>query len=201
VVIVEPPKPASLLSLARNLEWLTRQVPARIVAVLPSAWAERAELDSVGWESRIAGEDSDDLAGNPPTLDEPRLLVGPIRGQPHPNRPGEQLMASRLTLDPELRSLFEYNVLVPTVRGNRYRVDLVWFAGRLVVEIDGYWCHSSRADFEGDRHRDYELHLSGYLVLRLTHDSVMRDVELAIDKVRDLMKFQIGRSDREVHTG
>ena len=58
------------------------------------------------------------------------------------------------------------------------------------MEIDGYRCHSSRSDFANDRQRDYELQLSGYLVLRLTHDSVMADVELAIDKIRDLVKLR-----------
>jgi hypothetical protein len=37
------------------------------------------------------------------------------------------------------------------------------------------------------------LQLSGYLVLRLPHDSVMADVELAIDKIRDLVKLRMGQ--------
>jgi hypothetical protein len=41
-----------LLGLARNLEWLSRHVSARIVAVLPVAWSGRAELDCISWDYR-----------------------------------------------------------------------------------------------------------------------------------------------------
>ena len=33
-----------------------------------------------------------------------------------------------------------------------------------------------------DRHRDYELSLSGYTVLRLANDEIAQDVEKAIEK-------------------
>jgi very-short-patch-repair endonuclease len=102
-------------------------------------------------------------------------------------------MASRLGSDPLLGRMFEYNMPVTTIRDSRYQVDLVWLEGKIAVEIDGYRCHSSRFDFANDRHRDYELQLSGYLVLRLPHDSVMADVELAIDKIRDLVKLRMGQ--------
>jgi very-short-patch-repair endonuclease len=67
----------------------------------------------------------------------------------------------------------------------------MWFGGKIAVEIDGYRFHSSRSDFANYRHRDYELQLSGYLVLRLTHESVMADIELAIDKIRDMAKLRM----------
>jgi very-short-patch-repair endonuclease len=92
-----------------------------------------------------------------------------------------------------LGPLFEYNMPVTTVRNSRYQVDLVWFDGKIVVEIDSYRFHSSRSDFANDRHRDYELQLSGFLVLRLTHHSVLADVELAMDKIRDLVNLRTGR--------
>jgi very-short-patch-repair endonuclease len=161
--------------------------------VLPAAWAGRAELDGISWECRTIDEAEPVGSGADSSLDEPLAMVGPIRGRPHPNSPGEQLLASRLGRDPMLGPLFEYNRPVTTVRDSRYQVDLVWFAGKIAVEIDGYRCHSSRFDFANDRQRDYELQLSGYLVLRLTHDSVMADVELAIDKVRDLVKLRLSQ--------
>ena len=186
-----------LLGFARNLEWLSRHVPARIVAVLPAAWARLPELDGITWDCRIVEESEEGttfrVLGESP-LDEPPVMVCPIRGRPHPNSPGEQLMASRLRLDPLLGPLFAYNMSVETVRGTRYLVDLVWFHGKIVVEIDGYRAHSSRFDFANDRHRDYELQLSGYLVLRLTHENVMRDVELEIDKIRDMVKARTDQS-------
>jgi very-short-patch-repair endonuclease len=184
------PESTGLLGLARNLEWLSQQASARVVAVLPAGWSGRPELDCITWEHQIIDEArfSDREADS--SLDEPLAMVSPIRGRPHPNSPGEQLMASRLRRDPLLGQMFEYNMPVTTVRGSRYQIDLVWFDGKVAVEIDGYRWHSSRFDFANDRQRDYELQLSGYLVLRLTHESVMADVELAIDKIRDLVKFR-----------
>jgi hypothetical protein len=187
------PETTGLLGLARVLEWLSRHGSARVVAVLPAAWSVRAELDGISWECRTIDEAEPSRPEADSSLDEPLAMISPIRGRPHPNSPGEQLMASRLERDPMLGPLFEYNMPVTTVRESRYQVDLVWFDGKIAVEIDGYRCHSSRFDFANDRQRDYELQLSGYLVLRLTHDSVMTDVELAIDKVRDLVKLRMSQ--------
>ena len=49
-----------------------------------------------------------------------------------------------------------------------YEVDLHWPAERLVVEVDGYAFHSSRAAFERDRLRDADLQARGHRVLRIT---------------------------------
>jgi very-short-patch-repair endonuclease len=49
-----------------------------------------------------------------------------------------------------------------------HEVDFLWPAKRLIVEIDGYAFHSTRAAFERDRVRDADLHARGYRVLRIT---------------------------------
>lgn len=49
-----------------------------------------------------------------------------------------------------------------------YEVDFLWPAARLVVEVDGFAFHSSRAAFERDRARDAELAAAGYVVVRIT---------------------------------
>ena len=49
-----------------------------------------------------------------------------------------------------------------------HEVDFLWPAKRLIVEIDGYAFHSSRAAFERDRIRDTDLPARGYRVLRVT---------------------------------
>jgi very-short-patch-repair endonuclease len=53
-----------------------------------------------------------------------------------------------------------------TVEG--YEVDMHWPGTRLIVEIDGFEYHRTRASFERDRRRDAELKLRGYQVLRVT---------------------------------
>jgi very-short-patch-repair endonuclease len=45
-----------------------------------------------------------------------------------------------------------------------------------------------------DRHRDYELALSGYTVLRLANDEIAQDIEKAIEKIRDLVALRRART-------
>jgi very-short-patch-repair endonuclease len=53
-------------------------------------------------------------------------------------------------------------------RVGRYRVDFLWPAERLVVEVDGLAFHGSALRFESDRRRDAELVAAGYRVIRVT---------------------------------
>jgi predicted transcriptional regulator of viral defense system len=60
----------------------------------------------------------------------------------------------------------------------RLEVDLHWPAHRLIVELDGYETHRTRAAFEADRQRDAALTADGYRVVRFTWrtpGAVMRD--------------------------
>jgi very-short-patch-repair endonuclease len=54
------------------------------------------------------------------------------------------------------------------VRIGPHEVDFLWRAERLVVEVDGFQFHSSRASFERDRLRDAELQAQGFRVIRVT---------------------------------
>jgi len=54
------------------------------------------------------------------------------------------------------------------VRIHGHEVDFFWREHGLVVEIDGFQYHSSRAAFERDRRRDAELQSHGLRVLRIT---------------------------------
>src|SRR6266699_6639999 len=102
-----------------------------------------------------------------------------------------------LSDDTELAALFCFNWFVDTVRGSRPKVDLVWIDGRLVVELDGYPDHVTRRAFIDDRHRDYELTLSGYTVLRLANDEVVQDYGKAVEKIRDLVHLRGGQITQE----
>jgi hypothetical protein len=104
----------------------------------------------------------------------------------------EELLSDRLELDDELRGLFESNVLVLTVFQTSPRVDLLWRTGRLIVEIDSYRYHSSRDRFAGDRQRDYETGVSGYVTLRLTEQEILTDIDLAIQKIRRIVHLRKG---------
>jgi elongation factor P len=51
-------------------------------------------------------------------------------------------------------------------------VDAVWPEARLVVELDGYETHGTRAAFVRDRRRDRLLTLEGWRVIRVTYDDL-----------------------------
>lgn len=122
------------------------------------------------------------------------LYIHPLIGRPHPDSRGEQLLWCWLTSDDKLRDLFECNVWVET-GGGTYLVDFVWRGGKVVVEIDGYYWHSSRFQFSFDRRRDYELLISGYRVMRIPHDELLSNPSLALEKIRRLVQLNQSEGD------
>jgi len=116
-----------------------------------------------------------------------RSVLWPVVGRPHPLSPAERKLARLLAKDERLRGLFTFNMPVRTYAGSTYLVDLLWQAGRLVVEVDGYGPHSSRAAFARDRHRDFELTATRFRVLRLTHDEIMRADTGVLSKLHTLV--------------
>jgi very-short-patch-repair endonuclease len=61
-----------------------------------------------------------------------------------------------------------------------HEVDFLWPRERLVVEVDGYAFHSSRAAFERDRVRDARLQALGYRVLRFTWRRLADEPEASV---------------------
>jgi hypothetical protein len=62
--------------------------------------------------------------------------------------------------------------------------DYHWPAQRVIVELDGFETHGTRAAFRADRAKDAALTAAGYRVLRFTRDD---DPALAIKRLRALM--------------
>ena len=62
----------------------------------------------------------------------------------------------------------------------RYEVDFYWPEHDLIVEIDGYAFHSSRAAFERDRRRDAELGAQGRRVMRVTWRRLVDESEALV---------------------
>ncbi|MGC1272817.1 MAG: DUF559 domain-containing protein [Planctomycetaceae bacterium] len=189
----------ALLAFSRAVEWLARETDAKVIVLAPESLRTRRELDGISslateFEATTCGSlisaEADALRENPDGGEEFKHVVCPIIGRPHPKSPGEQRLAARLTADPELAGLFRFNERVTTTFKSRYLADLVWPSGRVIVEVDGYGFHSSPAAFNADRYRDYELTLSGYLVLRLPHDGVVADVDLAVERIREFVSFR-----------
>ena len=75
-------------------------------------------------------------------------------------------------------------------------VDALWPEQRLIVELDGYAFHRTRASFEHDRTRDATLQLAGYRVLRVTHRRLEAEPAAVADAVRSLLTQEARRRPR-----
>jgi very-short-patch-repair endonuclease len=66
-------------------------------------------------------------------------------------------------------------------------VDALWRQERVIVELDGFAFHKSRAQFEADRRRDAKLTVAGYRVLRITQQRLQNEPEAVLDDLRELL--------------
>lgn len=73
-----------------------------------------------------------------------------------------------------LRICRDHGIPMPeaNVKVGPHEVDFLWRAARLVVEVDGYRYHSSRAAFRADRARGRELDRRGFAVLRFADEEI-----------------------------
>ena len=69
---------------------------------------------------------------------------------------------------------------VSNTRVEGYEADHYWPEHKLIVEVDGYDVHSTRATFESDRRRDADLQSTGYRVLRVTWLQLSEEPEAVI---------------------
>ncbi|WP_146618654.1 endonuclease domain-containing protein [Rhodoplanes elegans] len=187
-------------ALVHALEWIAQNARAAVIVLLSELPPHISPFDRILYGARsVSASICRDICT--PENDEAQgpadLWLAPWRGSPHPMSEIEQRLAAMVRADDELASLFRFNWSVHTERGSCFRGDLVWTEGRLVVELDGYPDHSTRRAFRCDRHRDYELTLSGYTVLRLANDEVVQDFERALEKIRDLVRWRRSRLNEE----
>jgi very-short-patch-repair endonuclease len=187
--------------LVHALQWVAQQSRAAVIAL----FAALPPLDSPFERILYNGRRVIDVAG-PASLapdaeaggsSDAEIWLVPWRGTPHPLSEIEQRLAALLRDDAELAELFHFNWSIDTVRGSRPKVDLAWLDGRLVVELDGYPDHTTQRAFIGDRHRDYELVLSGFTVLRLANEEIVQDFGRAIEKIRDLVRLRRSQMKKE----
>jgi very-short-patch-repair endonuclease len=209
-VVNVPAAGQALRSLAQGAEWLASNVRSRVILVLPDELAGRHELDHVSYgacrftpESELVRvEDLD--APKRACLNEtevgraelgdahqpvpPTISVSPLRGRPATNSEAEQALSAALGQEEELGALFDFNQQVATVAGQTPRVDLVWTAGKLVIEVDGRE-HRGQKAFGRDRMRDYELWLTGYSVIRFMDSDVLFRTDWVMDRIRAAVRY------------
>ena len=191
---------APAATLVHALEWMSQNARVAVLAVFAELPDDASPFDRILHGAiricQLSDENGSTSLEEETASDRPWLA--PVRGIPHPLSETEQRLAKALARDGELAPLFGFNQFVDTVRGNRPKVDLLWTAGRLVVELDGYADHGTRGAFMRDRQRDYELMLTGYTVLRLANDEIGQDIHKAVEKIRDMVQLcraRRGRSD------
>lgn len=104
---------------------------------------------------------------------------------------GTQL--TRSVLEDRFLSLIETHNL-PRPSANLHvegrEVDAVWPAERLAVELDGYANHQDRKTFQRDRDKGNALAEAGWLLLRFTHDDVVRRPAQTAEQVRRLLHLR-----------
>lgn len=64
-----------------------------------------------------------------------------------------------------------------------WEVDTLWPAHRLVVELDGWWCHRDRESFRRDHRRATDLRAMGYDVTRLSWDQVVEHEAATVERL------------------
>jgi very-short-patch-repair endonuclease len=69
------------------------------------------------------------------------------------------------------------------VRIRGLEVDFLFRVARLIVEVDGFTYHSSRAAIERDHHRDQALYLAGYDVVRFTWKQIDQQPDRVLAKL------------------
>jgi len=84
---------------------------------------------------------------------------------------------------------YEANVLV-----EGELVDALWRDERVIVELDGFTFHKTRAQFETDRRRDAKLTVAGYKVLRITQQRLQNEPESVLADIRELLTAARQRS-------
>jgi very-short-patch-repair endonuclease len=189
VVDIEAHVQSTVAVVVNALEWIAHHTHCAVIAVFPELPSYQPPFDRILYGARVFELDDQevDLETQRPVHPVEEVWLAPWLGSPHPLSETEQRLEKALRADTELAPLFGCNQFVETVRGSRPKIDFVWVKGRLAVELDGYGSHGNRMAFMYDRHRDYELTLSGYTVLRLANDEIAQDIGKAVEKIRDLV--------------
>ncbi len=165
--------------LIATLEWACRHGAAAI-ALLPEMPPLEAPWDRVLHGALV-------LTPAPPPSAVARL-VPPVSPGPRGSAV-ERRMRAALRDAPDLAGLFANEVTLRLGPAFTPRVDLLWAQGKVVVELDGLE-HERDPTYGADRHRDYELLVAGYLVLRLTNAEVELDLARTLDKVRRVVNLR-----------
>jgi very-short-patch-repair endonuclease len=72
----------------------------------------------------------------------------------------------------------------------RYEVDFLWRREKVVVEVDGFAHHASKASFERDRARDAEISACGIQVVRVTWRQIVDEPEVLLVRLAQTLAIR-----------
>lgn len=162
---------------ARSRHGIPTTSPARTLLDLATKVSHR-DLDRAVNEARVTKLVSDT------SLDE--------QFSRYPHHRGKAALTRALQLEPAFTRSKGERRLLALVRKARlplpvtntelhgYEADHLWRDQRLVVEVDSYDVHTTRAAFESDRRRDANLQSRGYRVLRVTWRQLTEEPEALV---------------------
>jgi very-short-patch-repair endonuclease len=166
----------------RALHRIPITTPARtlldLATILPPYLLERALAEAQVRRLARRGDLVEQLARNPgrPGTRVLRWLLD-LKGDPAATRSEAERRLLKLIRAADLSSP-EVNARV-----GHYEVDFLWREQRIVVEVDGFRFHSSRAAFERDRQRDAALAAGGYTVIRVTWRQLVDAPEAVVARI------------------
>ncbi len=80
-----------------------------------------------------------------------------------------------------------------------YVADFLWSRERLIVEVDSYKFHGTRAKFEGDRRRDLVMTAAGYRVVRVTWRQMREEALFVVARIAQAIALaSTGEADRSL---
>ncbi|BBX92169.1 DUF559 domain-containing protein [Mycolicibacterium boenickei] len=71
-----------------------------------------------------------------------------------------------------------------------YKIDVVFPAARLAIEVDGWAFHSDADDFENDRNRQNIISLHGYQILRFTWLDLTEYPDRVLAEIRNALRLR-----------
>lgn len=192
---------------------LSHDSAATVFSGLPCTSMARTVVDLAASEGPVVTERAWSTSAGNRTL-RPRAIESELRrfgGRPGTAIVRRLLERHRVTITGRTRSELEnaalamcsVHDLVPPrasalveVEGASYEADLLWDAPRVIVELDAWSTHGDPHSFRTDRARDFDLGLTGWLVVRLVWADVTTDAERTADRLRRLFQRRLRELER-----
>ena len=192
IVLIELPDgmtPADERALVAVAEWLVSHGRFTVwLAGRPLEVVDRVRSVTVPLPAHLTrlltethgAEQAGDVTGTP------SLAWPPLSGVPRGDSPAELALERALAAQQWAHGRRWNHTFEPDILGKQYRLDLLWPAEGVVVEVDGPE-HRGVVKFADDRRRDVQLQLLGYAVLRFPNEEVLADVHLVVHHIRRLL--------------